>query len=144
MEEKEELLQTLQTGVASKEGQESGYQGQLQEAKNRASAASTEQEQAKLKISHLEKQIKEDEPRAKKAKEQNSGLMKDLEALSGFAGGVEVVAKVENALCLPSSAGGAPLNSNGMVLLTMLFQVCRPLGWGRVRGKMESRANEKE
>ena len=27
---KEELLQTLQTGVASKEGQESGYQNQLQ------------------------------------------------------------------------------------------------------------------
>jgi structural maintenance of chromosome 2 len=29
-EKKEELLQTLLTGVASKEGQESGYQGQLQ------------------------------------------------------------------------------------------------------------------
>ena len=81
VEEKEELLQTLQTGVASKEGQESGYQGQLQDARNRASAATTEQEQAKLKITHLEKRIKEDEPRAKKAKEQNSGLLKDLEAL---------------------------------------------------------------
>jgi structural maintenance of chromosome 2 len=81
VESKEELLQTLQTGVASKEGQESGYQGQLQEAKNKVSAAATEQEQAKLKISHLEKRIKEEEPRAKKAKEQNSGLMKDLEGL---------------------------------------------------------------
>jgi structural maintenance of chromosome 2 len=81
VEQKEELLQTLQTGVASKEGQESGYQGQLQDARNRASAATTEQEQAKLKISHLEKRIKEDEPRAKKAKEQNSGLLKDLEGL---------------------------------------------------------------
>jgi structural maintenance of chromosome 2 len=30
VEKKEELLQTLQTGVASREGQESGYQGQLQ------------------------------------------------------------------------------------------------------------------
>ncbi len=80
-DKKEELLQTLQTGVASKEGQESGYQGQLQDARNRASAASTEQEQAKLKISHLEKRIKEEEPRAKKAKEQNSGLLKDLENL---------------------------------------------------------------
>jgi len=29
-EKKEELLQTLLTGVASKEGQESGYQNQLQ------------------------------------------------------------------------------------------------------------------
>ncbi|KAL5438563.1 hypothetical protein PMIN07_003874 [Paraphaeosphaeria minitans] len=78
--EKEELLQTLQTGVASKEGQESGYQGKLQEARNRESAAAIEQEQSKLKITHLEKQIMEDEPKAKKAKEQNSGLLKELEA----------------------------------------------------------------
>ncbi|ORY00671.1 RecF/RecN/SMC [Clohesyomyces aquaticus] len=85
VEKKEELLQTLQTGVASKEGQESGYQGQLQDARNRASTAATEQEQAKLKISHLEKRIKEDEPKAKKAKEQNSGLMKDLEVLKNQA-----------------------------------------------------------
>ena len=81
VETKEELLQTLQTGVASREGQESGYQGQLQDAKNRVSATATEQEQARLKITHLEKRIKEDEPRAKKAKEQNSGLLKDLETL---------------------------------------------------------------
>ena len=85
VEQKEELLQTLQTGVASKEGQENGYQGQLQDARNRVSAAATEQEQAKLKISHLEKRIKEDEPRAKKAKEQNSGLLKDLEGLRAQA-----------------------------------------------------------
>ena len=85
LEQKEELLQTLQTGVASKEGQESGYQGQLQDARNRVSAAATEQEQAKLKISHLEKRVKEDEPRARKAKEQNSGLLKDLEALRSQA-----------------------------------------------------------
>ena len=85
VEKKEELLQTLQTGVASKEGQESGYQGQLQDARNRVSAAATEQEQAKLKITHLEKRIKEDEPRAKKAKEQNSGLLKDLENLRNHA-----------------------------------------------------------
>jgi structural maintenance of chromosome 2 len=80
-EKKEELVQSLQTGIASKDGQESGYQGQLQDAKNRASAASTEQEQAKLKISHLEKRIKEEEPKAKKAKDQNAGLLKDLEGL---------------------------------------------------------------
>ncbi|KAF2455065.1 condensin subunit [Lineolata rhizophorae] len=85
VEKKEELLQTLQTGVASREGQESGYQGQLQEARNQANAAATEQEQAKLKISHLEKRIKEEEPRAKKAKEQNSGLLKDLDCLRAQA-----------------------------------------------------------
>ncbi|MCJ1485015.1 Structural maintenance of chromosomes protein 2 [Schaereria dolodes] len=81
----EELLQTLQTGVASREGQENGYQGQLQDARNRMSAAATEQEQAKLKISHLEKRVREDEPRAKKAREQNSGLLKDLEGLRAEA-----------------------------------------------------------
>lgn len=80
-EAKEELLQTLQTGVASKDGQENGYQGQLQDARNRATAASTEQEQAKIKISHLEKRIKEEEPRAEKAKEQNAGLLRDLDGL---------------------------------------------------------------
>lgn len=85
VEQKEELLQTLQTGVASREGQENGYQGQLQDARNRVSAAATEQEQAKLKISHMEKRIKEDEPRAKKAKEQNSSLLKDLEGLRAQA-----------------------------------------------------------
>lgn len=84
-ETKEELLQTLQTGVASKEGQESGYQGQLQDARNRASAAATEQEQAKLKIKHLEKRITEEEPRAKKAKEQNAGLLSDLDGLRAKA-----------------------------------------------------------
>ena len=84
-ETKEDLLQTLQTGVASKEGQESGYQGQLQDARNRASVAATEQEQAKLKITHLEKSIKEEEPRAKTAKEQNAGLLGDLDGLRARA-----------------------------------------------------------
>lgn len=84
-EAKEELLQTLQTGVASKEGQENGYQGQLQDARNRATTAMTEQEQAKIKITHLEKRIKEEEPRAKKAKTQNAGLLRDLDGLKSQA-----------------------------------------------------------
>ncbi|KAG6008369.1 hypothetical protein E4U21_004573 [Claviceps maximensis] len=81
VESKEELLQTLQTGVASKDGQENGYQGQLQDAKNRATVAATEQEQAKIKITHLQSRLKEEEPRAKKAKEQNADLLRDLEGL---------------------------------------------------------------
>ncbi|KEY71484.1 hypothetical protein S7711_03551 [Stachybotrys chartarum IBT 7711] len=84
-ESKEELLQTLQTGVASKDGQENGYQGQLQDAKNRATVAATEQEQAKIKISHLQSRVKEEEPRAKKAKEQNAGLLRDLDGLKSHA-----------------------------------------------------------
>ncbi|KKA29617.1 hypothetical protein TD95_000684 [Thielaviopsis punctulata] len=81
VETKEELLQTLQTGVASKDGQESGYQGQLHDARNRATVAATEQEQAKVKIAHLEKRIREEEPRAQKAKLQNASLLQDLESM---------------------------------------------------------------
>ena len=90
VDQKEELLQSLQTGIASKEGQESGYQGQIQDARNKVNAAGTEQEQAKMKISHLEKRIKEDEPKAKKAKQQNSSLLKDLESLKAQAKKLEV------------------------------------------------------
>ncbi|PSK38131.1 hypothetical protein B9Z65_1322 [Elsinoe australis] len=89
VEKKEELLQTLQTGVASKEGQEGGYQGQLQDARNRASAAATEQEQAKLKIEHFLKRIKEDEPRARKAEKENASLLKDLDTLRSHAKKIE-------------------------------------------------------
>lgn len=89
VEKKEELLQTLQTGVASKEGQENGYQGQLQDARNRLSTAATEQEQSKVKIAHLEKRIKEEEPRAKKAMEQNAGLLRDLDGLRKQAARLE-------------------------------------------------------
>ncbi|KAG6067850.1 hypothetical protein E4U32_002584 [Claviceps aff. humidiphila group G2b] len=81
VESKEELLQTLQTGVASKDGQENGYQGQLQDAKNRATAAATEQEQARIKIAHLQSRLKEEEPRARKAKEQNADLLRGLDGL---------------------------------------------------------------
>ncbi|KAI9719939.1 MAG: Structural maintenance of chromosomes protein 2 [Chrysothrix sp. TS-e1954] len=81
VEKKEELLQSLQTGIASKEGQESGYQGQLQDARQCIASASTEQEQANLKIKHLEKRMKEDEPHMKKAKEQNTVHVRDLNNL---------------------------------------------------------------
>lgn len=89
VEQKEELLQTLQTGVASREGQESGYQGQLNDARNRLNSATTEQEQAMLRISHLKKRVKEEEPRARKAKEQNSSLLHDLETLRSQAQSLE-------------------------------------------------------
>ncbi|KAM3479397.1 hypothetical protein MY5147_001713 [Beauveria neobassiana] len=81
VESKEELLQTLQTGVASKDGQENGYQGQLQDAKSRANAAATAQEQSKIKIAHLQSRVTEEEPRAKKAREQNADLLRDLDGL---------------------------------------------------------------
>ncbi|KAF3310869.1 Structural maintenance of chromosomes protein 2 [Orbilia oligospora] len=81
MDKQDDLLQSLQTGVAAREGQQSGYQSQLQDAKNSLSAATTAQEQARLRIADLENRIREDEPRAKKAIEQNAGLYRNLETL---------------------------------------------------------------
>ncbi|RHZ52104.1 hypothetical protein Glove_465g30 [Diversispora epigaea] len=75
----EELLQTLSTGVSAQEGHENGYMEQLQEAKNNAAQALTEIEQAKLKISHLKKELNEKEPQAVKAKNDNRGLLNSLE-----------------------------------------------------------------
>lgn len=85
VDKKEELLQTLQTGISSNAGSDGGYAGQLSAARDSASKAGTEIEQSKLKISHLEARIKEDEPRAKKAEKENSGLLKDLESLRAQA-----------------------------------------------------------
>ncbi|USW54043.1 Putative structural maintenance of chromosomes protein [Septoria linicola] len=81
VDQKEELLQTLQTGISSNAGSDGGYAGQLSTARDNASKAGTEIEQSKLKITHLEARIKEDEPRAKKAEKENAGLLKDLESL---------------------------------------------------------------
>ncbi|KAF0485005.1 putative nuclear condensin complex subunit Smc2 [Gigaspora margarita] len=76
----DELLQTLSTGVSAQEGHENGYMEQLQEAKNNATQAKTELEQAKLKISHLEKELKEKEPQAQKAQKDGRGLLSTLES----------------------------------------------------------------
>ncbi|KAK5129679.1 hypothetical protein LTR08_002971 [Meristemomyces frigidus] len=84
-EKKEELLQTLQTGISSNANSDGGYAGQLAAARDSSSKAGTEVEQAKLKINHLEARVKEDEPRARKAEKENAGLLKDLEILRSQA-----------------------------------------------------------
>lgn len=89
VDKKEELLQTLQTGISSNAGSDGGYAGQLASAREVASKAGTEIEQSKLKINHLEARIKEDEPKARKAEKENSGLLKDLELLRLQAGKLE-------------------------------------------------------
>ncbi|KAK5110403.1 hypothetical protein LTR85_001267 [Meristemomyces frigidus] len=89
VEKKEELLQTLQTGISSNAGSDGGYAGQLAAARDTSSKAGTEIEQGKLKISHLESRIKEDEPRAKKAEKENASLLKDLEILRSQAAKLE-------------------------------------------------------
>ncbi|KAF3904303.1 hypothetical protein ABW21_db0206930 [Orbilia brochopaga] len=87
MVKQDDLLQSLQTGVA-KEGQESGYQSQLQDAKSRLNTAITGQEQAKIRIADLEKRIREEEPRAKRAGEQNASLYQALETLKAEANAI--------------------------------------------------------
>ncbi|WPG99560.1 putative nuclear condensin complex subunit Smc2 [Acrodontium crateriforme] len=89
VDKKEELLQTLQTGISSNAGADGGYAGQLATAREDASKAGTEIEQSKLKINHLEARIKEDEPRAKKAEKENSTLLKGLETLKAQASNLE-------------------------------------------------------
>ncbi|KAJ9117568.1 hypothetical protein QFC22_004418 [Naganishia vaughanmartiniae] len=82
----EELLQTLITGLgaansSNEEGEATGgYMGQLADAKALMAAAATEAEQAKVKIGLLEKDLKDKEPRAKKAAKEGEGLTKEYEA----------------------------------------------------------------
>jgi structural maintenance of chromosome 2 len=78
----EELLQTLLTGLSSSKDDEGagGYMGALAEAKARLAAAGTEAEQAKVKIGLAEREIKDKEPRAKKAEKEGEGLLKELAA----------------------------------------------------------------
>nr|WJN25076.1 condensin complex subunit [Moesziomyces parantarcticus] len=82
----DELLQTLLTGMASSskskagEGSSGGYMGQIAAARAEESAASTEIEQSKLRIGHLEKEVKQKEPLARKAQKEAAGLMGELES----------------------------------------------------------------
>lgn len=53
--------------------------GQLATAKALASSLGTEAERAKARIEHLQKEVKEKEPRAKKAASEGKGLIGELE-----------------------------------------------------------------
>jgi structural maintenance of chromosome 2 len=77
----EDLLQTLITGISSSSDDttSSGFMGQLAAAKALASSLGTEVERAKAKIEHLQKEVKEKEPRAKKAAAEGKGLIGELE-----------------------------------------------------------------
>ena len=80
----EELLQTLITGLGASSNEDGeaagGYMGQLADAKALMASAASEAEQAKMKIGLLEREIKEKEPRAKKAAKDGEGLTKEYEA----------------------------------------------------------------
>lgn len=77
---KEELLQSLQTGVSSKAGEEGGYSSALQNARTRANHAKTSSAQAEVRIKYLQKLISDDQPKTEKAERQNSATLKELES----------------------------------------------------------------
>ncbi|OZJ01733.1 hypothetical protein BZG36_05299 [Bifiguratus adelaidae] len=77
----EQLLQSLTTGVAAEEGHESGYLEQIQDAKNKLTQASTEEEQTKLKIDYMTKDLKDKQPRATKAQSESKGLLTEIAAV---------------------------------------------------------------
>lgn len=83
LKQAESLLQTLITGLSSSstdaETTSSGYLGQIAQAKNKISSLGTEAENAKARIDHLSRELKEKEPRAKKAQSEDTGLVKELE-----------------------------------------------------------------
>lgn len=53
--------------------------GQIATARAKASTSATEAEQAKARIDHLQRELKEKEPRAKKAQSEDTGLTKELQ-----------------------------------------------------------------
>lgn len=79
----EDLLQTLLTGVSSSsdESTSSGFMGQLATAKALASNLGNEAQRARVRIEHLQKQVKEKEPKAKKAASEGKGLLAEVEAV---------------------------------------------------------------
>lgn len=70
----EELLQTLVTGLSSSSNASSagGYLGQLADAKARLATSSTEEEQARMRMTMIEKELKEKETKWK-AVEKDAG-----------------------------------------------------------------------
>ncbi|GAA5902189.1 hypothetical protein JCM5296_006624 [Sporobolomyces johnsonii] len=76
----EDLLQTIEYGKGlSKDAKSSGYEGQLAAAKELAGSLATEGQLAKHKIESLQKEVKEKEPKAKKAASESKGLLDNLE-----------------------------------------------------------------
>ncbi|KAF9427715.1 Structural maintenance of chromosomes protein 2 [Entomortierella beljakovae] len=88
----EELIQTLSTGLAAEEGHENGYMEQLQRVKASAAQTTTQVEQAKLKLKHLETDIADKRRNVTIAQKNN----KDLR--SGLLSITQQVKRLEEAL----------------------------------------------
>ncbi|KNZ45405.1 hypothetical protein VP01_815g8 [Puccinia sorghi] len=78
----EELLQTLVTGLTNDDSEGAnagGYMGQLANAKQQVADLGSEAEQARVKIAHLTKELKEKEPKAKKLEKEGGGAAFELQ-----------------------------------------------------------------
>ncbi|KAJ3345702.1 Structural maintenance of chromosomes protein 2, partial [Kappamyces sp. JEL0680] len=80
LKDTESLVETLTTGLGSSEGQENGYMDQLSATKQEVSQTSSEIQQLKYKLSHLVKELKVEEPKAKKARVENAALVAELDS----------------------------------------------------------------
>ncbi|GAA5831466.1 hypothetical protein JCM11251_004033 [Rhodosporidiobolus azoricus] len=75
----EGLLQSIEYGQGlSKDSKSSGYEGQLAAARELAGSLETEGQMAKHRIESLSKELKDKEPKAKKAAKESEGLVKEL------------------------------------------------------------------
>ncbi|GAA5853552.1 hypothetical protein JCM8547_002503 [Rhodosporidiobolus lusitaniae] len=76
----ENLLQTIEYGKGlSKDAKSSGYEGQLAAAKEFAGTLETEGQMARHRIESVQKELKDKEPKAKKAAAESKGLVANLE-----------------------------------------------------------------
>ncbi|TPX52190.1 hypothetical protein SeMB42_g01613 [Synchytrium endobioticum] len=89
LRERENLLQTLITGMSAGGNNEGGYDYQLQQAKTEKSNAQSDVEQTRLKITQLQKTVKEMKPKAQQAASQNDGLVKSMSMVT------EVITKID-------------------------------------------------
>lgn len=80
-EKKEELLQSLQTGVASKEGQETGYNNEIQLVRATVSDANTTKASTVARLESIQQDMERDRKKVTAAKEQIKNEAKELEEL---------------------------------------------------------------
>ncbi|TNY19274.1 hypothetical protein DMC30DRAFT_13079 [Rhodotorula diobovata] len=80
LSQSEDLLQTIEYGAGlSKNAKSSGYEGQLAAAKELAGSLETEGQLAKHRIDSLQKELKDKEPKAKKAAAESKGLVANVD-----------------------------------------------------------------
>ncbi|BGP36911.1 Structural maintenance of chromosomes protein 2 [Rhodotorula kratochvilovae] len=80
LSQSEDLLQTIEYGAGlSKDAKSSGYEGQLAAAKELAGTLETEGQLAKHRINSLQKELKDKEPKAKKAAAESKGLVANVD-----------------------------------------------------------------